>query len=56
MLGFVTPRLFWDAEGTPQEEVDLEMQSCELGVGGVAPCVLWRAPFTLTHPVEAQDG
>lgn len=37
MLGFVTPRLFWNAEGTPQEEVDLEMQSCELGVGGGRP-------------------
>lgn len=39
MLGFVTPRLFWDAEGTPQEEVDLGMQSCELGVcvGGSPP-------------------
>lgn len=32
MLCFVTPRLFWDAEGTLQEEVDLGMQSCELGV------------------------
>lgn len=53
MLGFVTPRLFWDVEGTPQEEVYLEMQSCELGVcvGGRPLCPVEGS----LYPDEAQD-